>query len=127
MGRPAGRLRAVLRKFLFLFLLTSVFWQAIGVAGKGTLVSGQADLAHAALHWQEANHHHHDDGSYGFDNSKASAKHLTADGVVASPALVQSNSVPVADYAAVRPPMTDDAASTPPYLERLRRPPRLSA
>ena len=117
----------MLRKFLFLFLLTSVFWQAIGVAGKGTLVSGQADLAHAALHWQEASHHHHDDGSYGFDDSKASAKHLTADGVQASPALVQSTSLPVADYAAARPPITDDAASTPPYLERLRRPPRLSA
>jgi hypothetical protein len=60
----ACKLRAMRRSACLLFLLLSLLWQSVATAGGRLLPELAEDAEHAALHWQDQAHHHHDDGSY---------------------------------------------------------------
>ncbi len=115
------------RSTVFLVMLIAMLWQSVALARTGSTALASADPAHAALHWQEQGHHHHDDGSYHLDESAESVQHLLGDHVSASVALlveVTHDSSPPASTAPVG--LTDTLAPEP-TLDDLLRPPRLNS
>jgi hypothetical protein len=114
----------MLRRFVHLLLIVTLCWQSLSFAGQ-TLGGGGA-LAHTVLHWQEAAHHHHDDGSVHEEDSAESRSHAMAEAcsvlifVAATGSTLPDSHTPV-------PSVADDAETPPPFLEGIRRPPRLGA
>jgi hypothetical protein len=117
----------VLRRFVLLVVLAGLFWQGMGVAGRGGLASAGEDVAHALLHWSESAHHHHDDGSYHQDHSDDAVRHVLADDALTAPALCLA---PFMNFSAASVPQPAEALAgylPDPDPDRLRRPPRSTA
>ena len=76
------------RSTVLFVMLFAMLWQSVALARAGSTANALADLGHAALHWQEEGHHHHEDGSYHLDESKESAQHVLSDHVSATAALM---------------------------------------
>ncbi len=115
-----------MRRFIAFLLICLSLWQTALAAGLTQAVLAQdGDLAHLALHWQAEGHHHDDDGSIHADDSHDSIQHVMADCsthhlgfiVMLPVAALEPVSHHVAQAASHPPP--------PPYLDGLRRPPRL--
>lgn len=104
----------------------ALLWQGLAGASMQGWAAVAADARHAALHWHDVAHHHHDDGSYTEDDSVDSVLHVALDGglqaalVVAMPAL----SVAVATHVA---PAYRQSRLPAPVLDPFQRPPRMSA
>ena len=116
-----------MRRLIPLLVVVGMFWQAMGMAGQAALASTGEDVTHALLHWSEAAHLHHDDGSFDHDDSDAAARHVLVDDALSAPTLCFGQAATLADCAAPRPA---DVATVPvpsPVPDRLRRPPRLTA
>jgi hypothetical protein len=107
-------------------LLLCLFWQAIAVAGQVPAFASQEEIAHAALHLQEAAHHHHDDGSVTVDDSDDSKSHVVADGLAGVALVSFVTEAMTADWTST-PPTLDEVRHTNPALEGPRRPPKLKA
>ncbi len=112
------------RRVGFFFLLLSLFWHALTVAGQMPLLGSVEDREHAVAHLQEAAHHHMDDDAIHYDDSPDSTIHLLADGAASNAVLWQA-------VALVHPslvgyvPWVDVVAYLPdPPRDGLRRPPR---
>ncbi len=105
-------------------MLIAMFWQSVALARIGSTVNPLADMAHAALHWQEEGHHHHEDGSYHLDDSPESAQHIISDQVSAAAALLVSASHDLPSQASVLPGGLHKTPVPDPDLEGLLRPPR---
>ncbi len=105
-----------------LLLLVMVF-QAVTITLFSSSRNNLVDLTHAAMHWQQEGHHHHDSGDYHVEDSDESTHHLMADHT-GTPA------VPTATNLRFFRQDSDDHAVLParasphPYLEGLLRPPR---
>lgn len=98
------------RAFILMFLL---LWQSLtGLAA--VRVDGQRDvLAHALVHGQATEHHHHMDASLHLDDSRAADEHQHVhDGL-------QVHAVPLAPWY----PLTAMAPCSPPGLAQAQRPP----
>lgn len=115
------------RSAVLILLLMTTLWQSVALARPGSTVNVLADLAHAALHWQEEGHHHHEDGSLQLDDSQASALHMLSDQVTATTALLPSVSHQFVPGTSARPIGISDARVPDPFLDGLLRPPRLHA
>ncbi|MBI5722274.1 MAG: hypothetical protein HZC37_31750 [Burkholderiales bacterium] len=113
------------RPIVLLAVLIAMLWQSVALARSGFTVNAPGDLRHAALHWQGAAHHHHEDGSFHLDDSSESIQHLIADHLTAAPALPSASAH---DFSAARSgslaTVHDDLAPQP-FLDGLLRPPRL--
>jgi hypothetical protein len=114
------------RTAVLVFLLLAMLWQSAAYARAGSTVSVLADPDHAALHWLEKGHHHHDDGSYHLDDSKASAQHLLCDHVTATSALLLAASRDFPPLGSAAPTGRHERRVPDPPLEGLLRPPRSS-
>jgi hypothetical protein len=115
------------RRLSIACLLFALLCQALAVAGPaGSLARGQ-DAGHAALHWLEESHHHHDDGTWHLDDSDESAWHLVADHGYLAAAMLPDVSLPLPSLVAVAPRVHEVRASSPPFLAGPLRPPRLTA
>ena len=112
------------RTSVLLVMLFAMLWQSVALARAGSTVNALADMAHTALHWQEAGHHHHEDGSYHRDDSPESVQHVVIDHVTASAALPVSASHDVPSLAAAAPDGLNEAAVPDPDPDGLLRPPR---
>ena len=125
--RRHGYTHPVMRRFVLLLLVAGVFWQAIGMAGRGAIASAGEDLAHALAHWSESAHHHHDDGTFESDDSDDAVRHVLADNTLTAPALCLSAGM-VFGTASMPHPVDALAVYLPdPFPDRLRRPPRTTA
>ncbi len=102
-----------------------MLWQSAALARPGSTVNVLADLEHAALHWQEQGHHHHDDGSYHVDDSNESVQHVIADHLTASAALMASIDHDLLSAPSELPSGLQERPAPHPYLDGLLRPPRL--
>ncbi|ABX34381.1 conserved hypothetical protein [Delftia acidovorans SPH-1] len=112
-----------MRKSLILVaVLFGMLWQSLAIAGSA--VYGE-DFEHTLMHWSEAGHHHHDDGSFHEADSDDASQHVALDAVLSLSALLPSMSLslPPADAGQVL--TLHDAAFPSPSPHRLRRPPRL--
>ena len=104
-----------------------MFWQALGVTGRGALASAGEDVAHALMHWADSAHHHHADGSYDQDGSADAVRHVLADDALSAPALCVASAM---DFGAGSVPHPGGALAVrlpDPFPDRLRRPPRTTA
>lgn len=115
---------AMRRTAIVLTMLFAMLWQTVALARIGSPVNAIADLAHAALHWQDTGHHHHDDESYQVDDSSESTLHVVADHAGASLALETAPPRGVASAGAAAPCSTQQLAVPSPMLDGLLRPPR---
>ena len=115
------------RTAVLLTMLLAMLWQSVALARIGSPVNPLADLAHAALHWQDAGHHHGDDGSYQLDDSSESIHHVVTDHAGAPLALASSPSHAFLSVGSATPPSLDNLAVPDPTLDGLLRPPRPSA
>jgi len=117
----------MLRTFVHLFLLLCLCWQALAVAGQMPLEASHEELEHAVLHWSGQGHHHDDEGTLHQDESDQSTQHIVADGVVTSPALWPDSRFSFAAQVRAAPSAADEAVPLHPFVDKLRRPPRLNA
>ncbi|MDO9093869.1 MAG: hypothetical protein Q7U99_14680 [Rubrivivax sp.] len=106
-------------------MLLALFWQSVALARPGSTVNALADMAHAALHWQEEGHHHHEDGSYHLDDSNESVQHVLSDHLSATVALLATASHALPSLGSAAPGGLHRAPVPDPALEGLLRPPRL--
>ncbi len=110
---------------VLLAVLFAMLWQSGALARPGSTVNVLVDVEHAALHWQEQGHHHHDDGSTHVDNSNESLQHLIADHVTASAALMAATGQNFLSVPAEAPSGLHERPAPHPFLDGLLRPPRL--
>jgi hypothetical protein len=115
------------RSLVVVVMLAAMLWQSVAMARPGSTVNVLADLEHAALHWQEEGHHHHDDGSFHLDDSQASKFHVLADHLTIGTALLPAISHNLPPVSSSRPGGLDDTRVPDPFLDGLLRPPRLRA
>jgi len=114
------------RRLALLLLLISAFWQTLAIGGYAQALGGIEQAAHAVLHWQEQPHHHHDDGSVSQDDSDESVQHVVADGCLSGAAVMPASMSLFVPSAMDRPFVGNEPAPPWPYLDGLRRPPRLT-
>jgi hypothetical protein len=117
-----------MNRFLVVFvMLAAMLWQSSAMARPGSTVNVLADLEHAALHWQEEGHHHHEDGSFHLDDSQASKLHVLADHLTTATVLLAAVSHQFPPVSSSRPDGLYDTRVPDPFLDGLLRPPRLRA
>ena len=105
-------------------MLFAMLWQTVAVARAGSTMNVSAGVKHAALHWQEVGHHHHQDGSYHLDDSNDSAQHLLCDHLSATAAPMVSAPHDFSPLASAAPGSMHETAVPDPTLDGLLRPPR---
>lgn len=115
------------RSAVLLVVLFAMLWQSVALARPGSTVNVLVDLEHAALHWQEEGHHHHEDGSYQLDDSQASTFHLLSDHLTLTTALLPAIAHHFPPGACARPAGVHDASVPDPCLDGPLRPPRHAA
>lgn len=118
------------RLTVIVVVLMALLWQSIAMARIGSTVNVLADPAHAALHWQEAGHHHHDDGSYHTGDaveSTDSTQHVLMDPVSGATALLVMMSQGLPALGSVAPVAEHRAPAPDPMIDGLLRPPRAHA
>ncbi len=119
-----------MRKALALFVLLSMFSQA-AMAGRVALLDhaetlSPEPLSHMALHWEKQTHHHHDDESFHQDDSDQSIQHILADGWLNAASLpARDLSHGLAGVPSAAHDLNPGPAPPVPFLEGLKRPPRL--
>jgi hypothetical protein len=113
------------RSFILLAVICALLWQSVALARVGSTVNALADLEHAALHWQQVSHSHHDDGSYHLDESCESVQHVLMDPAGASAALLTFFSQDFRGHGSTSPGGEPEHHPPDPVLEGLLRPPRL--
>jgi hypothetical protein len=109
------------RKFVHFVLMLSLCVQGLSFAGHAA-ASDEA-LIHAVMHWQESGHHHHDDGSLHEEESDESRAHAMVESCPFIIVMPQADNA--TDFHPPAPRIENDAVAPPPFLEGIRRPPRL--
>lgn len=125
-----SRFKPVFRKFIYLLLIFSVFWQA-GALTTGALAaqahtdeSGYA--GHTVLHWQDSDHHHHNDGSLHADDSRGSTEHMQAESVSNAPGLLAADVPALYSLRSSAPVAPGEPCFSSPCIDGLLRPPKAS-
>lgn len=113
------------RTLVLLAVLFAMLWKSVALARTGSSVNVLGDLEHAAPHWQEEGHHHHDYGSYHVDDSNESVQHVVADHLTASAALTGSTDPDFPPAPSESPSGLHERPAPHPFLDGLLRPPRL--
>lgn len=117
----------MIRRLATFFVLLSILWQAIAVAGQLPMFATHEEREHAVMHLQEADHHHDESGVVAQDHSSDSKFHLLGDRVPSAPLVTFMPTIPSPQWENA-PPSTVVLAQLPfPVLEGLRRPPRFTA
>lgn len=116
-----------MRRLLAVLLLLSFFCQAFATAGQlVALGHGESfQASHAEMHWEGVAHHHDEDGVAHQDDSSESIAHMLADAGPGTAALIQALVLALLVDRPPAPAEVAEAAAPPPYLDGLRRPPRL--
>lgn len=113
------------RGVFLLVLLLSLLWQSVAVAGGRLLPELAEDAEHAALHWEDQAHHHHDDGSYeAHDDDDGAAAHIHLDGAAGGAALPGASPCDLGTVEAGTPVFFYLLTLPSPPPSGLRRPPR---
>lgn len=118
---------AAMRRFGLFFLLLSLLWQSTVMAGSLWAPERMEDPAHAALHWEQEAHHHHDDGNYHVGDSGEALAHVHFDGAFNMTALLGGTpDAPTLPTGSAPADICQLHLPAPPP-DGLRRPPRLQA
>ena len=117
----------MMRRWVVIFVLAGMCWQAVGLPGLGALASVGDGATHAFFHWSESAHHHHDDGTYDQDDSDEAVRHVLSDDALTAPALCSAADSDIIAVSPARPGSALSIYLPDPLPDRLRRPPRNSA
>lgn len=117
----SSRLRAIL-------LLLPLLWQLLPVLSPLSVVERAVELEHAALHWQDTDHHHHDgDQSFHVDDTGGASMHFHADGEFNTAGPLTTGWSRVAAGQPPSPDMDEESFFPSAHLEGPLRPPRRTA
>ena len=116
----SSRLRAI-------FLLMAILWQTFSVLSPLTIAQRVIELEQTALHWQDADHHHHDDKSLHLVDAAGVPQHVHADAGFNATGLLTTAWSPVVTARPLSPDMVVQALGPQPHLEGPLRPPRRNA
>ena len=114
-------------RFRAIFLLMTILWQTFSVLSPLTIAQRAIELEQTALHWQDANHHHHDDLSLHMEDAAETPRHVHADVGFNTAVLLITYWPHVATVRPLSPDMVVQALGPPPHLEGPLRPPRRNA
>ncbi len=80
-NREVGRLQfaAVSRRLLSFLLLIVFLCQSLPVLASQGIAQRSLEIEHVTLHWQDTDHHHHDDRSLHVEDTDDDAQHVHAD------------------------------------------------
>ena len=112
------------RTAIVLAMLFAMLWQSVVTARVGPTVNVLADREHAALHWNESSHHHHEDGTFHLDDSNESAQHVASDHSSVAAPVPATSAQDVALLAGAALGGLHDSLAPHPFLEGPLRPPR---
>lgn len=117
------------KAFTAAVLILSLLHQGLVMAGNGLVYHSSGEgIAHAFLHWEKAEHHHHDDGSVHENHSDQSGNsHVYADGALSAVALTAVETLPGTQPLNHSAPSAAVPARAAPFLQGPTRPPRLTA
>ena len=113
--------------FRALILLAVIFWQSIAMLGPVILAQRAGELAHMAVHVQDANHHHHADHAMHLDDDTGAPQHLHADAGHGISGLLASSAPSMTRISAILALEARPAFWRSPSLEGPLRPPKLKA
>lgn len=118
-----------MRRLLAVIFLLSVFCQAFAVTRQVVVLDheGSFEVSHAQMHIEGAAHHHDEHGMAHQDDSKESILHILSDAGPSSVALIEFPQLSLHFDRPPAPAMTAEAVGPSPYLDGLRRPPRLTS
>ncbi len=116
-----------MRRLLAVFLLLSFFCQAFATARQTAALDhgGSFQAHHTGMHLEGAVHHHDEEGVTHQDDSQESIRHMLADAGPGTAALFPFPQLSIHFDRLPAPAVTAESAGPPPYLDGLRRPPRL--
>lgn len=117
----------MIRKALTLLLLLSVCWQALAMAGFDAALESAEASSHALQHWQEADHHHHEDGPQHADDAGENVQHMHAESMVNTAGPVAAGWRDALVLGPAAPEMPAGPAHLAPDLQRPLRPPQAQA
>lgn len=116
----------MVRKVLSFLLILSLFWQSAAIAGVNAITDIK-ESGHVVLHWQDSDHHHHDDGALHADDSDGSVQHMHGDGASNSPGMLSAGWGKVPTLRSSGPAVLAELPLPSPFLQGLLRPPRTIA
>jgi len=116
-----------MRRLLAVILLLSFFCQAFATARQTVSFDheGAFQVAHAEMHLDGAAHHHDEDGVMHQDDSQESIQHMLADAGPGTAALFHFPQLSLPLDGSPAPAVSAESLTPSPYLDGLRRPPRL--
>lgn len=113
----------MVRKALSFLLILSLFWQSVAIAGVCATAEAEK-IAHVVLHWQDSDHHHHDDGTLHSDESGGTVQHMHADSTNNIPGLLTLGWDKMPALGSGGPAVLAELPFPSPFLQGLLRPPR---
>ena len=116
-----------MRRLLAVILLLSIFCQAFATARQVVAFDheGAFEVVHAEVHLEGAAHHHDEDGVMHQDDSQESIQHMLAEACPGTAAIFHFSQLSLPLDRSPTPAVTAESVSPSPYLDGLRRPPRL--
>ncbi|RYF32135.1 MAG: hypothetical protein EOO23_00095 [Comamonadaceae bacterium] len=116
-----------MRRLLAVILLLSFFCQAFATARQVVAFDheGGFHVEHSEMHLEGAAHHHDEDGVMHQDNSQESIQHMLAEASPGTAALFHFPQLSLPADRSPTPAVNAESVSPSPYLDGLRRPPRL--
>ena len=116
-----------MRRLLAVILLLSFFCQAFATARQVDAFGheGVFQVVHAEMHLEGAAHHHDEHGVMHQDDSQESIQHMLAEAGPGTAALFNFHQLLLPLDCLPAPAVIAESVSPSPYLDGLRRPPRL--
>lgn len=117
----------MIRKALTFLLVLSVCWQSLAMAGLAAALESAEASSHALQHWQEADHHHHEDGTQHADEAAGNVQHMHAESMVNAAGPVTAGWRDALVQRPAAPDMFAGPEHIAPDLQRPLRPPKTAA
>ncbi|WP_431095425.1 hypothetical protein [Polaromonas aquatica] len=88
---------------------------------------GVEDLGHTVMHWQDSDHHHHEDGTLHADDSNGTVHHMHADGASNAAGILSTHRLHIPQFPSTSPAMATLLPFPSLVPKGLLRPPRTQA
>ncbi|MRD49598.1 hypothetical protein GHT07_20185 [Caenimonas koreensis DSM 17982] len=115
------------RRLLSFLLLIAFLCQSLPVLNSQGVAERSQQFEHITLHWQDTEHHHHDDLSLHVEDSDDASQHEHADAGFNTACLLTAGWGEIAKMQPLSPDVAVRAPGPTPLLDGLLRPPKAAA
>ncbi|HPU08906.1 hypothetical protein [Ectopseudomonas oleovorans] len=115
------------RRLLSFLLLIAFLCQSLPVLSSQGIAERSLEVEHVTLHWQDTEHHHHDDQSLHIEDSADDAQHEHADAGFNTTCLVTAGWGEIARLLPISPDVSVQALGLALFLDSPLRPPKATA